>query len=204
MLVDLKDCDSLNKSDNIKVICVGGWRHCGWQRQPEGGYHGGRWHHDVSLQSKSLGFYSPLLTSVSSFSLMLMSWTLIHWCCHTIWSSQTLLNAPTISTAYHTLTLIDWRIFKLKWYIMMSNGCPCHPQLQCLRPSTLMTLRMSDMLKLEKHRKSCKRCPAQVSWKVKVKCQINSACRSGLSRPFCLPCLYPLSCLPFCGFSFRR
>ena len=24
MLVDLKDCDSLNKSDNIKVICVGG------------------------------------------------------------------------------------------------------------------------------------------------------------------------------------
>ena len=87
---------------------------------------------------------------------------------------------------------------------MMSNGCPCHPQLQCLRPSTLMTLRMSDMLKLEKHRKSCKRCPAQVSWKVKVKCQINSACRSGLSRPFCLPCLYSLSCLPFCGFPFRR
>ena len=79
-------------------------------------------------------------------------WCHERWCCHTIWSSQTLLNAPTISTAYHTLTLIDWRIFKLKWYIMMSNGCPCHPQLQCLRPSTLMTLRMSDMLKLEKHR----------------------------------------------------
>ena len=120
------------------------------------------------------------------------------------WSSQTLLNAPTISTAYHTLTLIDWRIFKLKWYIMMSNGCLCHPQLQCLRPSTLMTLRMSEMLKLERHRKSCKSCPAQVSWKVKVKCQIYSACRSGLSRPFCLPCLYSPSCLPFCGFSYRR
>ena len=131
-------------------------------------------------------------------------WCHEHWCCHTIWSSQTLLNAPTISTAYHTLTLIDWRIFKLKWYIMMSNGCPCHPQLQCLRPATLMTLWMSDMLKLEKHRKNCKSCPAQVSWKVKVKCQSYSACLSGLSRPFCLPCLYSLSCLPFCGFSFRR
>ena len=89
-------------------------------------------------------------------------WCHERWCCHTIWSSQTLLNAPTISTAYHTLTLIDWRIFKLKWYIMMSNGCPCHPQLQCLRPSTLMTLRMSDMLKLEKHCKNCKSCPAHV------------------------------------------
>ena len=49
---------------------------------------------------------------------------------------------------------------------MTSNGCPCHPQLQCLRPSTLMTLRM---LKIEKNRKNCKTCPAQVSWKVKVK-----------------------------------
>ena len=200
MLVDLKVFNSLNKSDNIKVICVGGWRHCGWQRQPEGGYHGGRWHHDVSLQSKSLGFYSPLLTSVSSFSLMLMSWTLV--------LSHNLKQSNTFKCSHHhhhhTLTLIDWRIFKLKWYIMMSNGCPCHPQLQCLRPSALMTLRMSDMLKLEKHRKNCKSCPAQVSWKVKVKCQSYSACLSGLSRPFCLPCLYSLSCLPFCGFSYRR
>ena len=195
MLVDLKDCDSLNKSDNIKVICVGGWRHCGWQRQPEGGYHGGRWHHDVSLQSKSLGFYSPLLTSVSSFSLMLMSWMLV--------LSHNLKQSNTFKCSHHQYSLshphpIDWRIFKLKWYIMMSNACPCPPQLQCVRPSTIMTLRMSDMLKLEKHRNNCK------SWKVKVKCQSYSACRSGLSRPFWLPCLYSLCCLPFCGFSFRR
>ena len=97
MLVDLKDCDSLNKSDNIKVICVGGWRHCGWQRQPEGGYHGGRWHHDVSLQSKSLGFYSPLLTSVSSFSLMLMSWTLV--------LSHNLKQSNTFKCSHHQYSL---------------------------------------------------------------------------------------------------
>ena len=97
MLVDLKVFNSLNKSDNIKVIFVGGWRHCGWQGQPEGGYHGGRWHHDVSLQSKSLGFYSPLLTSVSSFSLMLMSWTLV--------LSHNLKQSNTFKCSHHQYSL---------------------------------------------------------------------------------------------------
>ena len=40
MVVEMKTVSSFNISDNIKVLCVGGWRHCGWQGQLDGGDHG--------------------------------------------------------------------------------------------------------------------------------------------------------------------
>ena len=67
---------TFNMFDNIKTICVGAGLQCGWQGQPWGGNHGGWWHHGISLQLESLVFYFSLLASFSSFSTLMMSWTL--------------------------------------------------------------------------------------------------------------------------------
>ena len=50
MVVDMKFVFSLNISDLIKYMWVGGRRHCGWQGQQGGEDQGGCWYFDVSHQ----------------------------------------------------------------------------------------------------------------------------------------------------------
>ena len=93
MVVDMRVFYTFNMGDNIRVNCIGGWRHCGWQRHLDRGDHGGRWHHDVSLQLESLVINRPLLATFSSYSTFMMSWTLV--LSNTLKLSNTEMHSPS-------------------------------------------------------------------------------------------------------------
>ena len=72
MVVDKKVVYSFKMCDHIKVMCVSGLQHCGWQGQhAEETMDSG--HYDVSLKLELLVFYSSLLASLSSFSTLMIS-----------------------------------------------------------------------------------------------------------------------------------
>jgi hypothetical protein len=72
MVVDKKVVYSFKMCDHIKVMCVSGRQHCGWQGQhAEETMDSG--HYDVSLKLELLVFYSSLLASLSSFSTLMIS-----------------------------------------------------------------------------------------------------------------------------------
>ena len=93
MVVDINVFYTFNMGENIKVNCIGGWRHCGWQGQLDGGDHGGRWHHDVLLQRESLVINRLLLATFSSYSTFMMSWTLV--LSNTLKLSNTEMHSPS-------------------------------------------------------------------------------------------------------------
>ena len=72
MVVDKKVVHSFKMCDHIKVMCVSGRQHCGWQGQhAEETMDSG--HYDVSLKLELLVFYSSLLASSSSFFNLMMA-----------------------------------------------------------------------------------------------------------------------------------
>ena len=70
---------------------------CGWQGQPGGGDHGGRWHHDVSLIVMAL-----LLLFAGVFLLLLHLDDVMNLGVVTHIEAVKHLNVPTINTVYHT------------------------------------------------------------------------------------------------------
>ena len=111
-------------STSLTTMCVGSRRHCRWQGQPRGGDHGGTQVKSWSITSiKILGL---LLLLADLHLLLLPHVDVMNLCVVTLFEAVKYLH----SHHQHSLsnpTLNDWRIFRLKWYFMMSHGCPgCH------------------------------------------------------------------------------
>ena len=146
MVVDTNVFYTFNMGDNIKVNCIGGWRHCGWQGQLDWGDHGGRWHHDARIIGHRQALAGDLLLllhlhDVMNLDIIKHIEAVKHW------------NALTISTAYHIPVFIEkhsnWSDTSWCHQPLWSppSNYPCHPQ--CRQPSTHV-FRLSHWLKVKK------------------------------------------------------
>ena len=186
MVVDINVFYTFNMGDNIKVNCIGGWRHCGWQGQLDGGDHGGRWHHDVSHKLESLVINRPFLAThllhlydVMNLGIIKHIEAVKHW------------NALTISTAYHIPVFIEEHSYwsDTSWCHQplwsTPSNYPCHPQ--CRQPSTHMFRLSHYWLKVRKLMSTT----ITPAFQIQVEENSNQSDTSGCQQP---PWYFPSNC----------